>query len=116
MIEGLNEAYDVASVPTGDITFSITSNVPWSISQKDLDWVTITPSRGLGEKELVVVTITPAVNKALEPREGTFTLTAGTVKRNVKTSIMNAFVASVRFIVRPRFMEIWRKAFLLMAS
>ena len=84
MIEGLNEAYDVASVPTGDITFSITSNVPWSISQKDLDWVTITPSRGLGEKELVVVTITPAVNKALEPREGTFTLTAGTVKRNVK--------------------------------
>ena len=82
MIEGLNEAYDVASVPTGDITFSITSNVPWSISQKDLDWVTITPSRGLGEKELVVVTITPAVNSALEPREGSFTLTAGTVTKN----------------------------------
>ena len=92
MIEGLNEAYDVASVPTGDITFSITSNVPWSISQKDLDWVTITPSRGLGEKELVVVTITPAVNKALEPREGTFTLTAGTVKRNVKLAQEAALV------------------------
>ena len=84
VIEGLNEAYDIAAVPTGDITFSITSNVAWSISQKDLDWVTITPSRGLGDKETVVVTVTPAVNNALEPREGNFTVTAGTVKKTVK--------------------------------
>ena len=84
VISGLNEAYDIASVPTDDITFTITSNVNWSISQKNLDWVTITPSRGLGDKETVAVTITPAVNTDLEPREGTFTLKAGTVTKTVK--------------------------------
>lgn len=84
VISGLNEAYDIASVPTDDITFTITSNVNWSISQKNLDWVTITPSRGLGDKETVAVTIAPAVNTDLEPREGTFTLTAGTVTKTVK--------------------------------
>lgn len=84
VIEGLQEAYQVAAVPTGDITFTINSNVNWSISQKDLDWVTITPSRGLGEKETVTVTISPDVNTILEPREGTFTLTAGSVTRTTK--------------------------------
>lgn len=95
VIEGLNEAYDIAAVPTGDITFSITSNVDWSISQKDLDWVTITPSRGLGDKETVVVTVTPAVNNALEPREGNFTVTAGTVKKTVKLTQKEAEVDPV---------------------
>lgn len=84
VIEGLQDAIQFAAVPTGDVTFSITSNVNWSISQKDLDWVTITPSRGLGDKETVTVTVSPDVNTALEPREGTFTLTAGSVARTVK--------------------------------
>lgn len=84
VIEGLQDAIQFAAVPTGDVTFSITSNVNWSISQKDLDWVTITPSRGLGDKETVTVTVSPDVNTALEPREGTFTLSAGSVARTVK--------------------------------
>ena len=53
VIEGLQDAIDFAAVPTGDVTFSITSNVNWSISQKDLDWVSITPSRGLGRNEKI---------------------------------------------------------------
>lgn len=84
VIEGLQDSYDFTAIPTGDVTFFITSNVNWSISQKDLDWVTITPSRGLGDKETVTVTVSPDVNTALEPREGTFTLSAGSVARTVK--------------------------------
>ena len=53
VIEGLQESVEFAAVPTGDVTFSITSNVNWSISQKDLDWVSITPSRGLGRNEKI---------------------------------------------------------------
>ena len=44
VIEGLQDQLDFAAIPTGDATFSITSNVNWSISQKNLDWVSITPS------------------------------------------------------------------------
>ena len=83
MIEGLQETFDFAAVPTGDVTFTITSNVNWSISQKDLDWVAITPSRGLGRGEAAVVTISPDVNNDFESRQGTFTLNAGTVSRTV---------------------------------
>ena len=83
VIEGLQESVEFAAVPTGDVTFSITSNVSWSISQKDLDWVSITPSRGLGRNETAVVTISPDVNNDFEARQGIFTLNAGTVSRTV---------------------------------
>ena len=83
VIEGLAERLDFAAVPTGDVTFSITSNVSWSVSQKNLDWVSITPSSGQGTGKAVTVVISPEVNTKYEGREGSFTLTAGTVKRTV---------------------------------
>lgn len=95
VIEGLQDAIDFAAVPTGDVTFSITSNVSWSISQKDLDWVSITPSRGLGRNETAVVTISPDVNNDFEARQGTFTLNAGTVSRTVTLSQAAADVEPV---------------------
>ena len=95
VIEGLQDAIDFAAVPTGDVTFSITSNVNWSISQKDLDWVSITPSRGLGRNEKTVVTISPDVNNDFEPRQGVFTLCAGTVSRTVTLSQAAADVEPV---------------------
>ena len=95
VIEGLQESVEFAAVPTGDVTFSITSNVNWSISQKDLDWVSITPSRGLGRNETAVVTISPDVNNDFEPRQGTFTLNAGTVSRTVTLSQAAADVEPV---------------------
>ena len=95
VIEGLQDAIDFAAVPTGDVTFSITSNVNWSISQKDLDWVSITPSRGLGRNETAVVTISPDVNNDFEARQGTFTLNAGTVSRTVTLSQAAADVEPV---------------------
>ena len=83
VIEGLAERLDFAAVPTRDVTFSITSNVSWSVSQKNLDWVSITPSSGQGTGKAVTVVISPEVNTKYEGREGSFTLTAGTVKRTV---------------------------------
>lgn len=82
-IEGLAETIEFTAVPTGDVTFSITSNVEWSISMENLDWVSISPSRGLGRNETTVVTITPDVNKDFESRQGTFVLRAGSVSRTV---------------------------------
>ena len=95
VIEGLQEAFEFAAVPTGDVTFTITSNVNWSISQKDLDWVSITPSRGLGRGEAAVVTISPDVNNDFEARQGTFALNAGTVSRTVTLSQAAAAVEPV---------------------
>ena len=83
VIEGLAETIEFTAVPTGDVTFSITSNVEWSISMENLDWVSISPSRGLGRNETTVVTISPDVNKDFESRQGTFVLRAGSVSRTV---------------------------------
>ena len=78
-IDGLPETIDLPSVPTGDITFTVTSNVNWSVSLQNLDWVSVSPSRGLGNGESVVVTISPQVNKDFESRSGKLTVTAGPV-------------------------------------
>ena len=86
VIEGLQETIQFAAVPTGDVTFSITSNVNWSISQKSLDWVSITPSNGQGTGKAVTVVVAPEVNTVQEAREGSFTVTAGKTTRTVKVS------------------------------
>lgn len=86
VIEGLQETIEFTAVPTGDVTFSITSNVNWSIAKKNLDWVSITPSEGSGTGKSVTVEIAPQVNTVYEAREGSFTLTAGKTTRTVKVS------------------------------
>lgn len=48
VIEGLKETMEFTAVPTGDVTFTVTSNVNWTIAKKNLDWVTITPSNEIG--------------------------------------------------------------------
>lgn len=84
-ISGLQETIDFAAVPAGDVTFTITSNVDWSISQKNLDWVTITPTRGLAADGAQTVTITAEINEAEAERTGTLTVTAG---KTVKTATL----------------------------
>ena len=86
VIEGLKDQLEFTAVPTGDATFTITSNVNWSIAKKNLDWVSITPSTGNGTGKSVTVVVAPEVNTVLEPREGSFTLTAGKTTRTVKVS------------------------------
>lgn len=86
VIEGLKDKLEFTAVPTGDATFTITSNVNWSIAKKNLDWVSITPSTGNGTGKSVTVVVAPEVNTVLEPREGSFTLTAGKTTRSVTVS------------------------------
>lgn len=86
VIEGLNDKLEFTAVPTGDATFTITSNVNWSIAKKNLDWVSITPSTGNGTGKSVTVVVAPEVNTAYEPREGSFTVTAGKTTRTVTVS------------------------------
>ena len=86
VIEGLKDKLEFTAVPTGDATFTITSNVNWSIAKKNLDWVSITPSTGNGTGKSVTVVVAPEVNTVLEPREGSFTLTAGKTTRTVTVS------------------------------
>ena len=86
VIEGLQDQLEFTAVPTGDVTFTITSNVNWSIAQKNLDWVSITPSTGNGTGKSVTVVVAPEVNTAYEPREGSFTVTAGKTTRTVTVS------------------------------
>lgn len=85
-IEGLRETIEFTAVPTGDVTFSVTSNVNWAIAKKNLDWVSITPSKGTGNGQSVTVVVEPEVNTEYEPREGSFTLTAGKTTKTVKVS------------------------------
>jgi hypothetical protein len=86
VIEGLQDQLEFTAVPTGDVTFTITSNVNWSIAQKNLDRVSITPSTGNGTGKSVTVVVAPEVNTAYEPREGSFTVTAGKTTRTVTVS------------------------------
>ena len=86
VIEGLKDKLEFTAVPTGDVTFTITSNVSWSIAKKTLDWVSITPSTGNGTGKSVTVVVAPEINAAPESREGSFTLTAGKTTRTVTVS------------------------------
>ena len=86
VIEGLKETIEFTAVPTGDVTFTVTSNVNWTIAKKNLDWVTITPSNGSGTGQAVTVVVDADVNTAYEPREGSFTLTAGKTTKTVKVT------------------------------
>lgn len=95
VIEGLKDKLEFTAVPTGDATFTITSNVNWSIAQKNLDWVSITPSTGNGTGKSVTVVVAPEVNTAYEPREGSFTVTAGKTTRTVTVSQAAAVVEPV---------------------
>lgn len=83
-IDGLESDYGFPAVPAGDMTFEITSNVAWSISVEDLDWLTVAPSRGIGDGKQVTVTVSPSANETLESREGHMTVTAGSVTSKVR--------------------------------
>lgn len=78
-IDGLEQSLTFPAVPTGDVSFTIASNVDWTISVDGLDWATVSPSRGLGSEGTKTVTISPAVNMTEAERTGTLTVVAGSV-------------------------------------
>ena len=82
-IAGLQEAVAFPANPAEGASFSIVSNVAWSIHKTGLDWAVIEPMRGNPGKEPQTIRITAAENKDDIPRSGSFTLTAGSVSRTV---------------------------------
>ena len=76
-IEGLQDAVQIAAVPENDITFTIETNVDWSIAKTNLDWLTISPMRGTAKDGIQTIALVADNNNLEETRTGNFTLTAG---------------------------------------
>lgn len=82
-VTGLQEAIAFPAVPAEGASFTIESNVAWSIHKTGLDWLTIEPMRGNPGSEPQTVRLTAAENKDDAARSGSFTVTAGSVSRTV---------------------------------
>lgn len=82
-IEGLQDAVQIAAVPENDITFTIETNVDWSIAKTNLDWLTISPMRGTAKDGIQTIALVADNNNLEETRTGNFTLTAGATTKTV---------------------------------
>ena len=82
-VEGLEDSYSFEAIPDGKVEFRITSNVTWHLDVEGLDWIRLSPGRGLGSAEPQVVTIEPIANGDENPRSGTMTVKAGDFSRTV---------------------------------
>lgn len=82
-VEGLEDSYSFEAIPDGKVEFRITSNVTWHLDVEGLDWIRLSPGRGLGSAEPQVVTIEPIANEDENPRSGTMTVKAGDFSRTV---------------------------------
>ena len=82
-VEGLEDSYSFEAIPDGKVEFRIASNVTWHLDVEGLDWIRLSPGRGLGSAEPQVVTIEPIANEDENPRSGTMTVKAGDFSRTV---------------------------------
>lgn len=82
-IKGLQETYEFEAIPDGAVSFTITTNVKWSIKVEGLDWAKITPDRGLASASAQTVVIEPAPNEEDEMRTGVMTVIVGDMTREV---------------------------------
>ncbi len=98
-IDGLQESVVFPAAPAEGVSFTIESNVPWSVSKTGLDWLTIDPMRGTAAQGTKTVKLTAAENKDDKARAGSFTVKAGSVTRTVQVtqdaaSVLPAFSVS----------------------
>lgn len=91
-VSGLPESLAFAAIPAEGASFTIESNVAWSISKTGLDWLTLDPMRGNAAHGVQTVTITAAENKDEAARSGSFTLRAGSYEKTVQASQSGATV------------------------
>ena len=82
-IDGLKESYEFEAIPDGKESFIITSNVNWHLDMDGLDWLKVTPGRGLASSSAQTVTLEAIVNDDNQPRTGVMTVVAGDVTRKV---------------------------------
>ncbi|MGN0189528.1 MAG: BACON domain-containing protein [Candidatus Cryptobacteroides sp.] len=79
-VAGLDEVVNFEAVPESAQAFAIESNVSWTITIKDLDWLSV--SRLKGKAGRYEITMTASEN-AREERSGELTVQAGSVKKTV---------------------------------
>lgn len=79
-VAGLDEVVIFEAVPESAQAFAIETNVSWTISIKDLDWLTVSRLKGKAGKYEITMT---ASENAREERSGELTFKAGSVKRTV---------------------------------
>lgn len=91
-IQGLQEAIAFPANPAEGASFTIESNVAWSIRKDGLDWLTIDPMRGNPGDGPQTVRITAAENRDDAARSGNFTVKAGTVTKTVSLTQAGATV------------------------
>ena len=91
-IQGLQEAIAFPANPAEGDSFTIESNVAWSIRKDGLDWLTIDPMRGNPGGGPQTVRITAAENRDDAARSGSFTVKAGTVTKTVSLTQAGATV------------------------
>lgn len=97
-IEGVGETVDIPATPEADFTFTIETNVDWSVAKTNLDWLTISPMRGTAKDGVQTIALVAENNQQEESRSGSFTLTAGSTTKKV-TVTQAALVVVPNFVV-----------------
>lgn len=92
------ETIDIVATPDADFTFTIETNVDWSIAKTNLDWLTISPMRGTAKEGVQTVALVAENNQLEESRSGSFTITAGSTNKTV-TVTQAALVVVPNFVV-----------------
>ncbi len=82
-IEGIGTSVEIAATPEADVTFTIETNVDWSIAKTSLDWLTISPMKGIAKEGVQTIALVADNNTLEESRSGSFTLTAGATTKTV---------------------------------
>jgi hypothetical protein len=92
------ETVEIAAVPDVDFTFTIETNVDWSVAKTNLDWLTISPMKGTAKEGVQTVALVAENNQLEESRSGSFTITAGSTNKTV-TVTQAALVVVPNFVV-----------------
>ena len=82
-IEGIGTSVDIAATPEADFTFTIETNVDWSVVKTNLDWLTISPMKGTAKEGVQTIALVAENNTLEESRSGSFTITAGATTKTV---------------------------------
>lgn len=91
-VDGLPETLTFAARDAEAATFTLESNIRWSVSRKDLDWLTVDPPRGSATQGRLTVTLSAADNAGEAVRSGSFTLRAGAYEKTVQVTQAGATV------------------------
>ena len=85
-IEGIQDAVTIAAAPEADFSFTIETNVDWSVAKTDLDWLTISPMKGTAKDGVQTISLVAENNQLEEARTGSFTITAGATTKTVSVT------------------------------